>query len=63
MTLREYLTQRGLTQPAFARRIGVHRSTVFKLVHGARPHKTTAQRIIRATGGRVGKADLFPVPA
>lgn len=63
MKLREYLAQRGLSQPAFARRIGVHRSTVFKIVNGARPHKTTAQRIIKATGRRVGPADLFPVLA
>ena len=51
--LEEFLTQSGLTQRAFAQRVGVREATVSAWRSGVRPRPQTMERIERETRGLV----------
>lgn len=53
MTLSDYLGSTGESHAAFARRCGVSRITIFRVVHGAVPSLDTALAISRETHGNV----------
>jgi DNA-binding transcriptional regulator YdaS (Cro superfamily) len=62
MELAKYMTTHGLTDSAFAAKIGVDRSVVSKLrVRTLGASIETAVKIIDATGGAVTAHDLVPV--
>jgi len=60
MTLQEYLARNGLSQAAFARRIGVSQQAVQRYVDGKRvPKRALAKKIVEVTGGQVTYQDLL----
>lgn len=62
-TLAEYLSEKEITDEAFAALVGVSRSMVTKLRNRtAKPSADTALRIMAITGPSVGLADLMPPP-
>lgn len=62
MELAKYMTENGLTDSAFAEKIGVDRSVVSKLrIRTLGASIETAVKIIDATGGAVTAHDLVPV--
>lgn len=61
MTLAGYLAQNGITQSAFAARVGVRTSTISRLCRGeTRPEAGLVAAIARETAGAVMPNDLFP---
>jgi DNA-binding transcriptional regulator YdaS (Cro superfamily) len=59
MRLSKYLDKNHLTPEQFAAKIGVHMTTVYRLLSGATlPKRTTITAIRDATGGLVTAADL-----
>lgn len=61
MTLSDYLKQHGITQLAFAAKLGVHSSTVSRLCRGETvPEAGLIAAIVRETQGAVLPNDLFP---
>lgn len=63
MKLAQYMEAHGLTDGAFADRVGVDRSRINRFRRGdAIPSWETARRIEEETGGQVTLSDLFPVP-
>lgn len=61
MTLSDYLSQHGITQLAFAAKLGVHSSTISRLCRGeTTPEAGLLAAIVRETGGAVLPNDLFP---
>ncbi len=59
MTLDQYLTKRGETAEAFARRIGAATSTVTRIRRGEMaPGLETLLAIQKATGGKVSAREL-----
>lgn len=62
MTLGDFLTQTGLSQIEFARRIGVNQQSVNRYVRGARvPNAAISLRIMAETHGRVTPTDFVVV--
>jgi DNA-binding Xre family transcriptional regulator len=59
MTLDQYLTERGITNTAFAPLIGVDQSTVHRLRRGQVPSKELMLAIVAETGGLVRADDFF----
>lgn len=60
MQLSAYLTERGESVEQFAQRIGVHPTTIYRLLNGVNfPLAATIKRILSATGGKVTANDFF----
>lgn len=60
MKLDEYLSARGLTCEAFAEKIGVTGTSVWRYAHGERlPRPATMRRIVEATDGAVTAQDFY----
>lgn len=61
MTLAEWLSEKKMTDEAFADRIGISRTMVTKLRNRTTtPSAHTAMMILEATAGRVPLPDLMP---
>lgn len=64
MTLSEYLVAEGMKASQFAERLGMPASTILRIISGQREARIgTAAKIVEATGGKVGFADLVIEPA
>ena len=60
MTLKAYLSEKGLTYAAFALRIGVTTTAAWRYAAGVRvPRPAVMRRIVEATDGEVGPADFY----
>ena len=60
MTLKEYLSEQGLTHEAFGASIGVTTPTAWRYANGKRyPSPAVMRRIVEATGGAVGPQDFL----
>ena len=60
MTLKQYLERHGISQEAFAEKIGVKRLSVARYIHNGRvPRPAIAKRIVKATKGAVQLKDLY----
>lgn len=60
MTLSEYLNEEGMTETAFAAKLGVSQVTINRYVNGKRfPDRDTIQRISVVTEGKVPPAAWF----
>ena len=53
MTLREWLEQTGVTQRELARRVGVSRGAICRLLSGQHRSSKLAEKVSKATGGKV----------
>jgi DNA-binding transcriptional regulator YdaS (Cro superfamily) len=63
MTLRDHLSGSKETVVAFAERLGESPNTIRKIVYGQRtPSAKLAAKIVAATDGGVGIADLVVAP-
>lgn len=61
MTLSDYLAQHGITQVAFAERLGVASSTISRLCRRqTTPEGSLVEAIVKETCGAVLPNDLFP---
>lgn len=59
MTLSDYFHQSAVEQQAFAKKVGISKSLLSRIKNGTRhPTVTVAQKIERATGGKVKAAVL-----
>lgn len=56
-------TQQGLTQKAFADRVGVTQGRIGHLLRGDQPSMKLAARILKATGGKVTPNDFLSSPS
>jgi len=61
MKLADYLKSRRANARAFALDIGVHWTTINRIMRGYPPATATAARIVAATKGKVGVKDLYSV--
>ena len=59
MTVKQYLQASGVSVPEFAKRVGVHRATVFRWLQGGQPKPHHLGRIITATGGKISAEELL----
>lgn len=61
MTFKTYLKNNAETPSAFARRSGVSKATVSRILSGKTewPSKATVQRFVTATGGKIGVRELL----
>jgi len=61
LKLKQYLEKSGVTAAHIARRVGVSRSYLGRLLRGLHtPRLDVAQKIVEATGGAVTFSDLLP---
>lgn len=62
--LREYRSERGLSQEDFARTVGVKKATISRIEKGRRvPSMGLVSRICEATGGALNANDFLPEAA
>lgn len=59
MTLDQYLSDKGITEPVFAAAAGLSQSYVNRLRKGAKPSWDTINKVVKATGGAVTVNDFF----
>jgi predicted transcriptional regulator len=60
MRLADYLKQHDLTPEMFAEMVGLHFTTVYRLISGdSMPKRSTIRAIIEATKGEVRAIDLI----
>lgn len=59
MRLADYLHRQSIDPVAFAKRIGVHPTTVYRLLRGHAPSWETAKAIRAETNGEVTADDFF----
>jgi transcriptional regulator with XRE-family HTH domain len=60
MRLSEYLAKNGMNPEQFAARVGVHPTTIYRLLSGATiPKRQNLKKIIEATKGEVDISDLM----
>jgi len=60
MRLREYLAEHQLNPEQFAGKVGVHPTTIYRLLSGTTiPKRGNLKKIIAATGGEVNVSDLM----
>lgn len=60
MRLSEFLATHGLSPEKFAEKVGVHPTTIYRLLSGATiPKRENLKKIIAATGGEVDISDLM----
>lgn len=60
MRLSEYLANHQLNPEQFAQKVGVHPTTIYRLLSGATiPKRRNLMKIIEATGGEVDISDLM----
>lgn len=63
MTLSDYLAEAKLKPSQFAEQLGMPASTILRIISGKREARIgTAAKIVAATGGKVGFADLVIQP-
>ena len=64
MKLKQYLSEKGLTQREFGEAVGVPQATINRYVNGERfPDRDMILKIIEATGGHVSVVDWYEVAA
>ena len=61
MTLDTYLSDKAITEPAFAALVGIDQSTVNRVRRGAIPSAAVMRRICAATNGAVTPNDIFGI--
>lgn len=62
MKLDQYLTQRGMTDAAFAEKVGRSQSSINRIRRGeTRPDWKTMERIVEETGGEVSPNDFLGI--
>lgn len=60
MRLAEYLKQNGVTPEKFSEMVGLHFTTVYRLLAGnGMPKRSTIKAIVEATDGQVRAIDLI----
>lgn len=60
MTLDQFLTEKGISTPAFAKAIGMNASSLWRIRNGkVRPDWNTVEAIVTATGGSVSADDFL----
>jgi len=60
MRLSEYLARNDLSPETFAAKVGVHPTTIYRLLNGTTiPKRENMKKIIAATMGEVTAADLI----
>jgi predicted transcriptional regulator len=60
MRLSEYLAKKEMNPEQFAARVGVHPTTIYRLLSGTTiPKRQNLTKIIEATGGEVDISDLM----
>jgi predicted transcriptional regulator len=60
MRLSEFLANNGLTPEQFAKKVGVHPTTIYRALKGVTiPKRQNMRRIIEATQGEVDVYDLM----
>lgn len=60
MRLSEFLAKHELNPEQFAAKVGVHPTTIYRLLSGATiPKRQNLKKIIAATGGEVDVSDLM----
>jgi predicted transcriptional regulator len=60
MRLADYLKQHEITPEQFAVRVGIHFTTVYRLIAGdSMPKRSTIRAIVEATKGEVRAIDLI----
>jgi len=57
MDLKDWIKEKGWSKLEFARRIGVHRNTVYLWITKKKPSKYSAMRIEKFTEGKVKVED------
>ncbi len=63
MTLKDYLSQEGIDDGAFASLVNCDRSTIYRIrENGQRPSPSLMAEIVKATDGRVQPNDFYDVP-
>jgi predicted transcriptional regulator len=63
MKLADYLAQEGLSEAAFAERIGVTQAAVNRYKKDRVPEPEPMRAIVAATGGAVQPNDFFDLPS
>lgn len=58
MKLADWIAESGLTQKAFAERVGVSQGRIAQIISGGYPRKGLAARIALATDGKVTANDF-----
>jgi predicted transcriptional regulator len=60
MTLKEYLSEQGLTESAFAELLGISQAAVNRYCNGIRtPQRMKLRAIVKATKGKVTANDFM----
>ena len=60
MKLKDWLTERGMPQAEFARRVGVNRTTLYQWLNGiAHPNYKNYLKIKEITNGQVKYEEIF----
>lgn len=63
MRLRAYLDSREESLYAFSKRAGIPYTSLHRIINTAwLPGLRTSEKIVRASGGKVGYEDLLPAP-
>lgn len=58
--IQKYIEAEGLSVVDFAKKIGIDRVSVYRIIRGAqRPSPKTAEQIVAATGGKITFNDLY----
>lgn len=59
MRLSVYLKRRSLSPEAFADLVGLHPTTVYRLLAGSFPKRTTIKKVVAATNGEITAKDMI----
>lgn len=59
MKLSNWLTDNGITQEDFAKKAGVHQTTISRIANGGRTSPETAIRVMKATQNAVTLEDIL----
>lgn len=59
MRLSEYLKRHSMSPEAFAAVVGLHPTTVYRLLAGSFPKRTTIKKIVAATKGAITAEDMI----
>ncbi len=61
MNLKEYFEKQRIDPVLFAVQCGVSVTSIYRYMRGGRPHRKTAYRIERMTGGKVTVENLLSI--